>query len=361
MKRRNQIAVSLLSMLVLANIVNILVLLFSAWNRDSVEPLELALPQNILVLAAHQDDGVIMAGGLLLQNINGDNTLVYLTRPDVEAIAKKRYHDARSIWRQYSGDKLELVFLDYQAESLVARQREIEVAIDKLIDHYSPNLVIAPLGEGGQAEHDFLSQVAARVMSERPATRLLYAAEYNPYIHALDFPEKLLWFMTRLMPFVSYLDPNYGLNPDAQLVLPMDGAQLDVKKAMLQGFSTEQGVIPLHQFGYPDLFETKSQTPDSGVWLAGKQLDSWALASLLLMFSLLTTAGFVVAQYSSRWWSRLLALSSFSMLAILIYWGRNALKEDGILLAFFLMGYFLATASSIIRGQFLEKSVESNE
>ena len=70
-----------------------------------------------------------------------------------------------------------------------------------------------------------------------------------------EAPEKVLWFMIRLLPWIPYHEPTYGLNRQAQLRLEMTPEEVEFKKRLLQSYTSQLGVVPETQFGYPDLIE----------------------------------------------------------------------------------------------------------
>ena len=179
-------------------------------------------PRRLVVFAAHQDDGVIMAAGLVMSNRNGTNDVVYLTRTEDDVLAAKRARDAFQAWR-LAGHHVALHFLDFvsdRASWTVQKQERAITVLTEMIDKLKPDLMVIPLDEGGQLEHDLLGRLVQEAIGDRQI-EVWQAAEYNPYYIASRTPRKILWLLVRLMPFVPYKDLNYGLDPGKQHQLVM--------------------------------------------------------------------------------------------------------------------------------------------
>lgn len=260
---------------------------------------EFAGNMSIAVFAPHQDDDVIMAGGLLQKNPMGLNYIIFLTKPEKEKIADIRRADAIAAWFDLSGVKPSFYFLDFVSDrnSWNANKYAQALAeIKALLTELQPNIVIVPLVEGGHSEHDLTNKLVRQALRELELKADLWqAALYNPYYLAAESPAKLLWFLVRLAPFVPYKEPNYGLHPTAQRVLNMSQEEMNIKIAMLKRFSTEANVIPVEQFGYPDLFDETSSLPKIAVRIGEKRFDAWAFATLVLVAASLVLIGYSAA------------------------------------------------------------------
>lgn len=273
----------LVSLLCVVNIVSIFVL--SLFRRPKI--VDIHAPQRIMIFAAHQDDAVIEAGGVAIKNskLEGETTVVYLTIPPEPRYAKVRKREAREAWSMLKN--VHLVFLDF--ESGYWDEKKVEMAEERiysLIQKVKPKTVYIPLNEGGHFEHDLLSLMVSTVVKEYfPQVRVVPCAEYNPYYIAENTPAKVLWFIVRLMPFVPYKDPNYGLDPRNQMKLRMSKKELETKIEMLLRFKSQRKVIPISQFGYKDLFDfTNRDELKFLVKVFGKYLSLWTLLTLLLVF-----------------------------------------------------------------------------
>jgi LmbE family N-acetylglucosaminyl deacetylase len=258
----------------------------------------------MLVFAAHQDDCVIEAGGLAIQNIKlgGEVNIVYLTRPIDQKAALIRKEEAYAAWKLLDSKKIKLSFLDYDSRKVWPEQDEISArgAILSTIEKNNPDLIVIPLKEGGHPEHDLLNALVLDVMTRFPTVEVLQAAEYNPYYIMEHTPTKFLWFLVRLLPFAPYNEPNYGLVPENQMHLRMSRDELDMKIKMLLVFKSQKNEIPLTQFAYADLFEA-TLVPPSNVWfIIGKYWSLWSILTLFLTFLMCWSWGFASVFKFSR-------------------------------------------------------------
>ncbi|TAJ24785.1 MAG: hypothetical protein EPO67_22545, partial [Reyranella sp.] len=71
-------------------------------------------PGRLLILAPHEDDCVISAGGLGLRNarLGGATRIVYLARDENPGLPARREAEARAAWRIAGLGEADLVFLD---------------------------------------------------------------------------------------------------------------------------------------------------------------------------------------------------------------------------------------------------------
>lgn len=254
--------------------------------------------ERLLVFAAHQDDGVIEAGGLVLQNhtLGGRNLIVYLTRPSIQVEADIRKREARNAWSLVS-QEIKLIFLDFPSERdwSKSKQEHATLSIVRIINNYRPSLIVIPLKERGHPEHDLLNEMVKEASRRFGNVRIFQSSEYNPYLILENTPGKVIWFLDRLLPFMPYKDPNYGLVPANQLKLSMTEQELKRKKEMLSMFVSQKDVIPMRQFGYPDLFDSTNELPSNVFKVKGKYLSTWTVFTLATNFIVLFCWGVLMS------------------------------------------------------------------
>lgn len=256
------------------------------------EQFRLRAPINLLILAAHQDDAVIQAGGLAIQNANlGGNTHVaYLTLPADPLEAEVRRRESLSVWKRVPNSQLAFLGL---TSGVQWRQQEIEGAkrrIRELVRVVDADVVSIPLAEGGHPEHDALNALATEVLAGFDSVKVLQASEYNSYYWTERSPGKILGLLQRLLPLSDHVAPTFGIDTGRQLRLAMTDAELAKKRSMLRGFTSQAAIIPISQFGHPDVFEVPGPGP-LAITVAGKTLSAWSMATLLLVYGAVFTVG----------------------------------------------------------------------
>ncbi|HQH26489.1 MAG TPA: PIG-L family deacetylase, partial [Oligoflexia bacterium] len=301
-------------------------------------------PVKLLVLAAHQDDEVIQAGGLLLKNIalGGSSTIAFLTSPAIPSDAAIRENEARRIWEVFGEKKPLLHFMRFPSQSWWPdnAKAEARASLRAVIENAQPELIVIPLEERGSYEHDLLNNLSWSLAPDFPDVRWLQAAEYNPFYLAEESPAKLLWFMIRLLPFVPYREPNYGLYPEQQLVLAMSSAELTNKKKLLLGYVSQRDIIPLSQFAYPDLFEETRHIPQNVSKIFGKYVSNYALISILLVFAALFLTGIWIG-LSARAGACLIVISALIPACVFASARPILIKEQLLLVAAVAAGFIL--------------------
>ncbi len=325
---------------------NLALLFFRALYSPPPPPYHFNQPAKLLVLAAHQDDEVIQAGGLLLKNIalGGSSTIAFLTSPAIPSDAAIRENEARRIWEVFGENKPNLHFMRFPSQSWWPDNAKAEArsALKAMIEAVQPELIVIPLEERGSYEHDLLNNLSWSLAPDFPAVRWLQAAEYNPFYLAEKSPAKLLWFMIRLLPFVSYREPNYGLYPERQSLLAMTDEELRQKKDLLQRYVSQRDIIPLSQFGYPDLFEDSRSLPSETVRFIGKCFSLYSIASVCILLAALFCVGLytglAVSARSRICWSAAGVLS----LAVAALYRPLLVKEDLLLVLPALAGFLVA-------------------
>ena len=147
-------------------------------------------PERLLILAPHQDDCVICAGGVGLRNakLGGETFVTYFVQDEVPDIAARRAAEAVHAWSLAGVPASKLRHLDL-LPPLYSRRPECLPAllqeIARLIDEVRPTIVIMPMFEGGHIHHDIVNQLALLALANRTSISSLRF----PGIWSLFFPQ----------------------------------------------------------------------------------------------------------------------------------------------------------------------------
>jgi LmbE family N-acetylglucosaminyl deacetylase len=286
------------------------IVLLIAWSFILGEPQLYTLedPKRLLIFASHQDDAVIQAGGLAIRNasLGGEIKIVYLTVPEDGTEKRVRWEEAKDAWSLLGEGKVELEAMGY-AERAAWSEVEINEAARRLVTmirEWSPDLIVLPLREMGHVDHDSANVIgwaavaaSGKLMAE---TKILEAAEYNPFFLAKEHPEKVLNFLRRLMPFMSYQERTYGLKHSTRMDLNLSDDELAIKIDMLGAFMSQLDVIPVTQFGYADVFDSSDSQPRHVIKVGSKYLSIWTLFTISCLAAMLFCWGLAISMAFSR-------------------------------------------------------------
>ena len=252
-------------------------------------------PLNMLILAAHQDDGVIQAGGAAIKNakLGGRTQVVYMISPESAELRAVLMREAEAAWALVGRRREDLTFLGYPpGANLWPDSLASNVARDirEIVAARNPDRVYIPLTERGNVDHDVLNSIARDVLRDFPDVQVVQSSEYNPYYLAGRHPNKMLRFFLRLLPKLPFSEPTSGLGPNSLVSrLSMSASELEIKKQMLKQFKSQAGVIRLSQFGYADVYDKSHELPDGVLVIGGKY---FSVTAMVLLISFLT--GFVL-------------------------------------------------------------------
>ncbi len=323
-------------------------------NQQPRKLYHLRKPCTILTLAGHQDDAVIQAGGISIRNyaLGGKNYVAYLTTPVDSTLSAARKAEAHRAWAVLE-ECATLKFFDFPQGSEWGKsmQKQAVDSIRTAVDCTGADLVIIPLLERGHWEHDLLNMLARKALADKQGLEVLQAAEYNPFFLITENPQKLILFLKRLAPFVPFSSRSFGLIRANQMSIALGEGELEIKKKMLREFDSQHRVIPVHQFGYPDLFETTETPPQTVIHIARKYFSPWAFFTLLLTAALVTATGALCARLAGG--GMVSALSGVALAAALVISyaaaGRRFFMEEMLLVALFTAGFWTATLAGFRR------------
>ena len=175
-------------------------------------------PGRLLILAPHEDDCVISAGGLGLRNsrLGGITHVIYLARDETPALPERREAEARGAWRVAGLGDADLRFFDLLPPLETRDPEKLRKAASVLrgiIDEFQPTAIVMPAFEGGHVHHDMVAALIDRLVTPADAFAVFEAPEYTPYVSLLNTPHRVLTLAARwLFGLVSYNGPPDGVD-----------------------------------------------------------------------------------------------------------------------------------------------------
>lgn len=232
-------------------------------------------PRDAVILAAHPDDCVILAGEYAVEAARAGRRveIAYFTCGDHDPRsprAQTRRREALTAWAEIGVGPQHLHFLELPESPvegpLVAGSAERSAAqrrIEDIIRCSPPDAVvfIPALGES-HVDHAALRQVALKaVLAAGGGRTLLEAPEYNPYYSLRYSPWKSLSYLARSLPLgrrwwagrLPRVAPAFACG-GGEIRLSPDRDRLAMKKTMLRRFASENGDLLVKYFGFPDRY-----------------------------------------------------------------------------------------------------------
>jgi LmbE family N-acetylglucosaminyl deacetylase len=233
----------------------------SAWALLRLQSLERWADwkkQRLLILAPHEDDCVIAAGGVgpLNRALGGATRIVYLAPEDDPAKAARRADETRAAWRLAGFADSDLLHLDLLPR---LRQRDPQKlraagrALRAIIDEFRPTAIIVPMFEGGHVQHDMLAGLVGRIVRPDEPIEIFEAPEYSPFTSLVFTPHRVLTLTTRwLFGLVSYYGPPDGIDGRPVLKFRLTPEEIDRKRRMLGAFVSQNAPSLMETRAYPD-------------------------------------------------------------------------------------------------------------
>lgn len=216
------------------------------------------VPGRLLILAPHEDDCVISAGGLGLRNsrLGGVTRVVYLARDETPTMPERREAEARGAWSVAGLGDADLRFFDL-LPPLETRDpeklRKAAAVLRAIIDEFEPTAIVMPAFEGGHVHHDMVAALIDRLVTPADAFVVFEAPEYTPYVSLLNTPHRVLALVARWMfGLVAYNGPPDGVDGRPILKLRLSPQELADKRRMLAAFASQNGPSLVATRGYPD-------------------------------------------------------------------------------------------------------------
>ncbi len=232
---------------------------YSVWRCYVLDrPARWDTPERLLILAPHEDDCVISAGGLGARNLRlgGTVRIVYLVPDELPGMAEIRGAEARAAWREAGLDPANTQFLDLLPKLRAPdphKLRSAAVALRGLIDEFAPTALIMPMFEGGHIQHDMTAALMGTIWTPQDRFPIYEAPEYGPYVSLNNTPHRVVSLCARwLLGLLSYSGPSDGIDDRKVLVFALDPADLACKRRMLAAFKSQNAPSLVATFGYPD-------------------------------------------------------------------------------------------------------------
>jgi LmbE family N-acetylglucosaminyl deacetylase len=215
-------------------------------------------PARLLILAPHEDDCVISAGGVGAQNsrIGGTTRIVYLAPDEASGMAERRAGEAREAWRLAGvvGDNVR--HLDLLPPLRQRDPQKLKAAAGKLrsiIDEFEPTVVVVPMFEGGHVHHDMLAALVGTILTDDDRFEVFEAPEYSPYASLWYTPHRVVALCSRwLFGLVSYYGPPDGIDSRPVAKFRLDPGDLERKRHMLAAFESQNAPSLVATRAYPD-------------------------------------------------------------------------------------------------------------
>lgn len=215
-------------------------------------------PGRILILAPHEDDCAISAGGLGLRNarLGGATRIVYLARDETPALPERRAAEARSAWAVAGLGSEDLRFLDLMPPLLARDPQKLHAAAKTLrivIDDFQPTAIVMPAFEGGHIHHDMVAALIDGIVTPADRFDVFEAPEYSPYVSLLHTPHRVLALVARwLFGLIAYNGPPDGVDGRPIHKVRLDTRDLADKRRMLAAFVSQNAPSLVATRSYPD-------------------------------------------------------------------------------------------------------------
>jgi LmbE family N-acetylglucosaminyl deacetylase len=217
-------------------------------------------PERLLVIAPHQDDCVICAGGLGIRNahLGGVTHIVYLVQDLDRNTADKRRNEVISAWGLAGITEASLEhhnLLPALYEHNPSRLAGAATELAKIINGFNPTVIVMPLFEGGHIHHDLTNYLVSQFLSPSTDVRVLEAPEYSPFVSLKLTPHRIIALCVRwLFGVVAYYGPPDGIDGRVILKLRLTQDELELKRSMLARFESQNGPSLAATRCYPDRF-----------------------------------------------------------------------------------------------------------
>jgi LmbE family N-acetylglucosaminyl deacetylase len=215
-------------------------------------------PERLLILAPHEDDCVISAGGIGARNarLGGATRVVYLAPDEIPGMAERRAAEAAAAWRiagLAEGDLRHLDLLPPLRQRNPAKLHAAAKVLRSLIDEFRPTVIVVPMFEGGHIHHDMLAAIVRSITTLQDSFRLYEAPEYSPYVSLTRTPHRVIALCARwLFGLVSYYGPPDGVDARPVIKYRLDQADVDCKRRMLAAFVSQNAPSLVATRSYPD-------------------------------------------------------------------------------------------------------------
>jgi LmbE family N-acetylglucosaminyl deacetylase len=301
---------------------------------------------DVLIIAAHQDDCVIMAGEYAISSAKSSRNihLAYLTCGDAlcdSVRSKTRKAEAIHAWSIIGVPPEQIHFFGLPAAPsiegpLLITPSEVECAkrhLQELIEQLpGPSTIFIPADGEAHVDHQLLREICLSVLSEQHTTEhVVYeASEYNRYYSLFHGPTRALADVMRCIPLVRRIGrfdakterAHFPSGPPS-LTLRPDSQRLNTKLEMLRAFRSEDSELLVTLFGFPDRFRKVDYRRGANlrgtktyVLIDGRYLDASVLALWVSILGCLFLTVLAGACQSRHFMPSLLSVSINCCLAV---------------------------------------------
>jgi len=306
---------------------------------------------DVLILSAHQDDCVIMAGeyAIAAKEAGKNVKVVYLTNGDsVETQpdstrAQKRNQEALAAWESQRVGAESIYFLGLPAAPVLGPSKISEKQSQQAGERVGESIAALPQGAAvfipgpgeSHVDHQTLRHVALGQLQKagRTDVRVFESVEYNPCLSLMRMPRKTLLYIASVVPVLGrwaiaarreQLAPEEFPCGGPALVMPEKNGLLKRKRSLLSMFASENGELLVRIFGgrgrfrrIDDLAAAIKERPRGFLKLGPHWLGPSALAGLVFLYAVgfLLTAGVARAMVQLGTSKLLLAASSAAVAA----------------------------------------------
>ena len=232
-------------------------------------------PTDLLVLVAHPDDCVVLAGeyALWTRDNRMQVSIVYLTSgadDPASSRAATREREAIACWNSAGVPEGHLHFLRYRQSPMngvsVLSTAEVESAaakIREIVTSLAPAAtVILPAAGEIHSDHRLIRHLGLRAIcdSGRNDLSLLEAPEYNLCLSLVRSPGKVIQYLLKTLPLIWRLASNPGISAfpgfmrGSRGYFILDDGIHRRKVAMLKYFVSEDGKKLVRHFGFRNQF-----------------------------------------------------------------------------------------------------------
>jgi LmbE family N-acetylglucosaminyl deacetylase len=232
--------------------------------------------RDVLILAAHQDDCVVMAGEYAIAAVEAGRSvrIVYLTNGDSRETspaserALRRNAEAIASWGSIGVSRESIAFLGLPAAPIAGPSRmtgeQLLAAKAQLVEIISAlpqaSAVFVPAAGESHVDHRTLRRLALEALKSvgRADLHIFEAPEYNPYVSLTRMPKKAFVHVIAAIPVVrrwaaamrrkTAAPEEFPYGPRAMIMRP-DQNRLERKRRMLEMFESEGGPQLVRAFG----------------------------------------------------------------------------------------------------------------
>jgi len=282
------------------------------WWRLFVHPkTELLHFRNALILAAHPDDCVIMAGEYGIESLRKGNsvTIVCMTCGDIDAdsdYAKTRRSEMLLAWSKAKLPPENITFIDAPESKVsgpVNQNPEWISKIEKILSNKIIRLPISPiviLPAAGElhTDHRTLRKLAINAIfnSNRHDIEVYESPEYSNYCSLICNPFGAIRNILRLIPIgrrvAKYVNwgtsyPHYSTFRFGAMKPPYDEQRFKLKCEMLSAFKSQGSEKMIEYFGKPDVYRQLivKRELDEDELLPGIELKGIVYSRLTIAFA----------------------------------------------------------------------------